>query len=130
MKPFQKYLTLFVFIALTISAKAQTVEVVGTDNCSGSYSGYYEVKLYVYDNVTSVLTPVGELKNLPSPYAYFDSSDIDLDPVGIIKDQNNRYRYAAHMKRQTGSCSGDGVTTWLDSDEVLTGDWVIYISLQ
>lgn len=121
MKTLQNMLILLVFTVISLSVNSQTVTVDWTDNCGGNYSGYYEVKLFVLDNVTNVLTQVGELRNLTGEDVTFYSTDIDLDPVGIIRDQNDRYRYVAQVKRQTGICSGQNWTALLDSGEVETG---------
>lgn len=83
-------LILLVFTVISLSVNSQTVTVDWTDNCGGNYSGYYEVKLFVLDNVTNVLTQIGELRNLTGEDVTFYSTDIDLDPIGIIKDQNDR----------------------------------------
>lgn len=111
------FLIFIAVIAFAFASVAQQVTVTWNDN----YSGYYTVKLYVQtnDNPPSTLILVGEKKNIPTTYTFFQASDINLVPVGIINDRRDYYRYVAYVFRQDDpSYDGYGYTVWLDSDEV------------
>ncbi len=116
----KKYLILSLILLTVGIAKSQSVRVYITDN-NGPYTGYYEVSLYVQDVVLGTNpTLVAYKKNQIPPYVDFEEGTINLLPVGIIADQNDRYRYTAIVKRQSGTAFyGWGSTGLLDSGEVV-----------
>lgn len=113
-----KTIKLFLLIgicALAISAKAQTVTITINENTT--YTGLYDVNLFVLDYFTQTYTLVGQkLDQLPS--IYFSSSEIDLTVVNLLSDQVDRYRYVAIAKRQEVTGDGKGWTPLLDTGDM------------
>lgn len=90
-----KITLLLAIIGLSINASAQTITVSFDDNTS--YSGFYEVKLYVIDTYTQDVCLVAQIKNIAEPGVPFYSNQIDLTCVNLVSDQIDRYRYIANV---------------------------------
>jgi|GEM_PF-2120886 len=117
-------LALFAVSAFGFISMAQKVNVSWND----SYTGYYTARLYIQTNDNPPSTPilVGEKKNILSHNITFETSDINLESVGIINDRHDYYRYVVYVFRQNDpSYNGYGYSTWLDSDEVY-GEYSIF----
>ncbi len=121
-----KSLLFFTIFAFTLNASAQEVKVYITD--TSSYSGLYEVNLYVIDTYTQNFCLVAQKKNQTGPYVEFDSSVISLTCVNLVSDQIDRYRYIAHVIRQSAPGSGQNWTPLLDTSE-MWGQYTIYVTL-
>lgn len=121
-----KSLLLLAILALTLNAGAQEVEVNITENTS--YSGLYEVNLYVLDTYTHNACLVAQEKNVSIPGHTFIYSEINLTCVNIVSDQVDRYRYIADVARQSAQGSGQNWTPLLDTGEMWS-DYTIYVTL-
>lgn len=121
-----KITLLLAIIGLSINASAQTITVSFDDNTS--YSGFYEVKLYVIDTYTQDVCLVAQIKNIAEPGVPFYSNQIDLTCVNLVSDQIDRYRYIANVARQTSSGSGQNWTPLLDTGE-MWGTYIIEVTI-
>jgi hypothetical protein len=122
-------LTLLAIMAFSYISLAQKVNVSWIDD----YTGYYTVRLYVQTNDNPPSTPilVGEKKNIITHYTTFENFDINLEPVGIINDRRDYYRYVAYVFRQNDqSYFGYGYSIWLDSDEVYGEFNLLFIPIE
>lgn len=110
--------TLFLGIcAFAFNASAQYVTVSITEN--NSYSGLYDVRLYVLDVVTQNYCLVAQKQDVSSQNPYqFSPGEINLTCVSLVSDQNDRYRYVALVTRQEASGSGQNWTQLLDTGEM------------
>jgi hypothetical protein len=117
---------LMAILAFAINVSAQEITVGITD--TSSYSGLYEVKLYVIDTYTQNTCLVAEQKNKPGPYVLFSPNQINLTCVNLVSDQIDRYRYIANVTRQSASGSGQNWTHLLDTGE-MWGNYIIEVAL-
>ncbi len=111
-----KITLLIAFIALASTASSQTVKVKIID--STSYSGLYEVNLYVIDDYTQNACLVAQKKNQTGPFVEFYSFEISLTCVNLVSDQIDRYRYIANVAQQSANGSGQNWTHLLDTGEM------------
>ncbi len=120
-------ITLFlVLIGLSINASAQTITVGIVDTTS--YSGLYEVNLYVIDTYTQNVCLVAQIKNITEPGVSFYSNQIDLTCVNLVSDQIDRYRYIAYVTRQSALGSSQNWTPLLDTGE-MWGTYIIEVTI-
>ncbi len=126
MKNFKLFL-LIGFFAFAISANAQTVNVFIEENTT--YTGSYDVELYVLDIDTQNNCLVGKKTNISLPGTTFFNYQIDLTCVDIVSDQQDRYRYIAIVTRKEATGSGQGWTQLLDTGEMWRDDLTINVPM-
>lgn len=114
MKNLKLFLLIGIF-AFAFGVKSQTVTVYIDEPTT--YTGLYDVNLFVLDNFAQTYTHVGQKKDQPT-IVYFLDTDIDLSSVNIVSDQVDRYRYVAVVTRQEASGSGQGWTPLLDTGDM------------
>ncbi len=122
-----KFFFLIGIIAFALTAKSQKVTVGIGENTS--YTGLYDVKLYVLDVYTQNYCLVGEEANIGLPGTIFDSNQIDLTCVDIVIDQQDRNRYVAYVTRQEATGNGQGWTQLLDTGEMWREDLTIEVQM-
>ena len=112
-----KFTLLLGICAFAFNASAQYVTVSISENTS--YSGLYDVKLYVLDVVTQNYCLVAQEQDVSFQFPYqFSPNDINLSCVSLVSDQKDRYRYVASVMRQEASGSGQNWTYLLDTGEM------------
>jgi hypothetical protein len=121
-----KSILLLSILALTLNAGAQDVNMYITDN--SSYSGLYDVRLFVIDDYTQNLCLVAQKKNQNGLHVPFSSNEISLSCVNLVSDQIDRYRYIAIVVQQSASGSGQNWTPLLDTGE-MWGYFDIYVTI-
>ena len=126
MKNFKLFLLIGI-CAFAINANAQTVTVSIDENTT--YTGLYDVKLYVLDIYNQNNCLVGEKTNISLPGTTFFSYQIDLTCVDIVSDQQDRYRYVAIVTRKEATGSGQGWTQLLDTGEMWRDDLTINVPM-
>ncbi|GEM_PF-1326052 len=112
-----KFTLLLGICAFAFNASAQYVTVSISENTS--YSGLYDVKLYVLDVVTQNYCLVAQEQDVSFQFPYqFSPNEINLSCVSLVSDQEDRYRYIALVTRQEASGSGQNWTHLLDRGEM------------
>ncbi|MGV8113317.1 hypothetical protein SDC9_42323 [bioreactor metagenome] len=110
-----KFILLVGICALGFNVSAQYITVSIIENTS--YSGLYDVKLFVLDVVTQNYCQVAQEQDVTLSYTFIPN-EINLSCVYLVNDQKDRYRYIAVVTRQEAIGSGQNWTQLLDTGEM------------
>lgn len=122
-----KFLLIIGIFTFVLSAKSQIVTVSIVENTT--YTGLYDVKLYVLDVYTQNYCLVAEDNDIPILGTLFQGNEINLSCVNLVSDQHDRYRYVANVASQEATGSGQGWTQLLDTGEMWREDLTINVTM-